>query len=49
MDFSNKFESKKLIKSRFEYDLDRILAGPRLDHISLDMSTVLQAQSKHAK
>ena len=27
--------SKKLIKSRFEYDLGRILAGGRLDCMSL--------------
>ena len=27
--------SKMSIKSRFKYDLDRILAGPRLDRISL--------------
>ena len=35
MDFSNKFGSKKLIKSPFEYDLDRILAGGRLNRMSL--------------
>ena len=35
MDFSNKFGLKKSIKSRFENDLDRILAGGRLDRMSL--------------
>ena len=33
--------SKKLIKSQFEYDLDRILVCPRLDRISL-MDTRIQ-------
>ena len=35
IDWTPKFGSKMLIKSRFEYDLDRILAGGRLDRISL--------------
>ena len=35
MDFSNKFGSKKSIKSQFEYDLDWILAGGRSNRISL--------------
>ena len=36
MDFGNKFGSKKLIKSQFEYHLDRILTGGRSNRISLD-------------
>ena len=35
IDRTGKFRSKKLIKSQFEYDLDRISAWPRLDRISL--------------
>ena len=34
MDFNSKFGSKKSIKSRFEYDLDRISGRPQLDRIS---------------
>ena len=35
LDRPAEIESKKSIKSRFEYDLDQILAGGRLDRISL--------------
>ena len=35
------FGSKKSIKSQFEYDLDRILAGGRLHRLSLQSIDVL--------
>ena len=34
IDFSNKFRSKMLIKTRFEYDLDRVFGRPRSNRIS---------------
>ena len=38
MHLSNKLGSKKSIKSLFEYDLDRILAGGQSNRISLQGS-----------
>ena len=47
MDFSNKFGYKKSIKSRFKYDLEWILAGGRLDRISL-VYTTYQADKRRS-
>ena len=44
LDQTAEIGSKKSIKSRFEYHLDRILAGGRLDRISLVLCDVLIEQ-----